>query len=210
MKNKKGEIYVTVCVFLLVIFMIFSVVFTFASAVSLVRTQQANTEIVLDSFVANNSILIYRNIKMGSTAMQNVDTAGFNQMLVRFCALQPDGGKYVCYDPDGKEQFSITVPTVDYIEDQTLELFTTYTMYVPIRFAGVTVTQAVVPLKITSELRSVTDSLITETASYIQVRRAYPYLLPNFLDKQDIFESRVMKIFQKIIHCGACYYILTI
>lgn len=157
MRNKRGEIYVTVCVFLLVIFMIFSVVFTFASAVSQIRVQQTNTEIVLDSFVANNSILIYRNIKMGSNAMQNVNTADFNQMLVRFCSLQPDGGKYVCCDSNGTEQFSITVPVVDYIEEQTLELFTTYTMYVPIRFSGVRVMTAVIPIRITSELRSLTE-----------------------------------------------------
>ena len=69
MKNKRGDTYVTVCVFMLVIFMIFSAVFTFASAVTLIKVQQSNTEIVFDSFIANNSILIYNNIKMGNSAI---------------------------------------------------------------------------------------------------------------------------------------------
>ena len=77
MRNKKGEIYVTVCVFMLIIFMIFSAVFTFASAITMIKVQESNTEIVFDSFVANNSILIFNNIKMGRNATDHVNTANF-------------------------------------------------------------------------------------------------------------------------------------
>ncbi len=156
MKNKRGDTYVTVCVFMLIIFMIFSAVFTFASAISLIRVQETNTEIVFDSFVANNSILIYNNIKMGKNATDNVNTAKYNQMLAEFCSLTKTGARYYCYDTDGHEKFNITVPTIGFLEDQQLELYVTYTMRVPIRFAGVTVATATIPVNITSELRSKT------------------------------------------------------
>ena len=71
--------------------MIFSAVFTFASAVTLIKVQQSNTEIVFDSFIANNSILIYNNIKMGKNATDGVKTAELTQTLVKFCSLTKSG-----------------------------------------------------------------------------------------------------------------------
>ena len=133
MKNKRGDTYVTVCVFMLVIFMIFSAVFTFASAVTLIKVQQSNTEIVFDSFIANNSILIYNNIKMGKNATDGVKTAELTQTLVQFCSLTKNGTRYYCYDDEANELFNITAP---------------------IRFAGVSVATAVIPVNITAELRS--------------------------------------------------------
>ena len=154
MKNKRGDTYVTVCVFMLVIFMIFSPVFTFASAITLIKVQQSNTEIVFDSFIANNSILIYNNIKMGNNATDGVKTADLTQMLVKFCSLTKSGARYYCYDDEGNEKFNITSPTIGYLEEKQLELYVTYTMRVPIRFAGVSVATAVIPINITTELRS--------------------------------------------------------
>ena len=154
MKNKRGDTYVTVCVFMLVIFMIFSVVFTFASAITLIKVQQSNTEIVFDSFIANNSILIYNNIKMGNNATDGVKTADLTQMLVKFCSLTKSGARYYRYDDEGNEKFNITSPTIGYLEEKQLELYVTYTMRVPIRFAGVSVATAVIPINITAELRS--------------------------------------------------------
>lgn len=154
MKNKRGDTYVTVCVFMLVIFMIFSAVFTFASAITLIKVQQSNTEIVFDSFIANNSILIYNNIKMGNNATDGVKTTDLTQMLVKFCSLTKSGSRYYCYDDEGNEKFNITSPAIGYLEEKQLELYVTYTMRVPIRFAGVSVATAVIPIKITAELRS--------------------------------------------------------
>ena len=60
MKNKKGEIYVFICVFILCVMTVFSVIFTYASIITTARLQKTNTQVVFDSFVANNSILIFR------------------------------------------------------------------------------------------------------------------------------------------------------
>ena len=48
--NRKGEIYVTVCIFVLIIVTVFSVILSYASVITNVNVQKTNTEIVFDSF----------------------------------------------------------------------------------------------------------------------------------------------------------------
>lgn len=153
-RNVKGEIYVFVCVFVLIIVTVFSVIFTYASVITNVKVQKSNTQIVFDSFVANNSIIIFNNIKQGKNATDGIDTVPFYTSLKRFCTLDEHDGKLYSMDTDGTEKFSMTVPTIGFIEEEKLELYALFTMYVPIRFAGQTVTTASVPVKITSALTS--------------------------------------------------------
>lgn len=152
--NNKGETYVLICVFMLIIFIIFSVIFTYASVISEVKVQKTNTEIVFDSFVANNSIIIYNNIKQGKNATDGVNTENLLSAMKEFCTLDEENGMYYNKNVNGTEQYRMTVPQLGYIEDEKLELYLSFTMYVPIRFAGQTVSTATIPLKITSELTS--------------------------------------------------------
>lgn len=153
-RNKRGEGYVPICVVILVIMMSFSVILVYSSAITHVRLQKTNTETVFDSFVTQNSILIYNNIKQGRNATDKMNTAPFYTMLKSFCTLEEKGGKYYSYDADGTEQFHMTKPKMEFIEADKLELSVTFTIYIPIRFAGATVSTAEVPVKITSELTS--------------------------------------------------------
>ena len=84
MKNKKGEIYVFICVFILCVMTVFSVIFTYASIITTARLQKTNTQVVFDSFVANNSILIFHNIKQGKNATEGLNTAPFCTALKDF------------------------------------------------------------------------------------------------------------------------------
>ena len=154
MKNTKGEVYVWVCVFVLCVVTVFSVIFTYASVITTVRLQKTNTEVVFDSFVANNSILIFNNIKQGKNATEGLNTAPFYTTLKHFCTLDESGELYYAIDTDGTEKYRMTKPHMDFLEDETLELVLTFTMYVPIRFGGVTVTTATIPVRITSVLQS--------------------------------------------------------
>lgn len=155
MKNTKGEIYILICVIMLVILSTFSVIFTYASVITHIKVQQTNTEIVLDSFVANNSIIIFNNIKQGKNATEGVNTGNFRTSLKEFCTFEEKDGKYYAYDTNGSEKFYLTIPEMGYIEDEQLELYVTYTMSIPIYFAGKTVTTANVPIKVTSELTKI-------------------------------------------------------
>jgi len=155
LKNTKGEIYVFICVFVLVIMTVFSVIFTYASIITDVKVQKTNTEIVFDSFVSNNSIIIYNNIKQGKNATDGVDTSKFRTSLKEFCTFVEKDGKYYSIDADGSEKFNMTVPEMGFIEDEKLELYVTFTMNIPIRFAGKTVQTAHIPVKVTSELTKI-------------------------------------------------------
>lgn len=155
LKDTKGEIYVLICVFLLVIMMVFSVILTYASVITCVKVQKSNTQIVFDSFLANNSIIIYNNIKQGKNATDGVDTNRFRTSLKEFCTFEERDGRYYSIDTDGSEKFNMSVPEMGYIEDERLELFVTFTMQVPIRFAGKTVSTAKIPVKVTSELTKI-------------------------------------------------------
>ena len=154
LKDKRGSSYVPVCVFILIIMMTFSVILVYSSSIAVVRVQKTNTQTVFDSFIAKNSILIYSNIKQGKNATDHLNTAPFYTMLCDFCTLDESGGMYYAKDEDGTEKFRMTKPQMDFIEEDTLELYVTFTMYVPISFAGHTVTTAEVPVKITSSLNS--------------------------------------------------------
>ena len=154
MRNNKGEVYVLICVFLLCIVTVFSVIFTYASAITTVRLQKTNTEVVFDSFVANNSILIFHNIKQGKNATEGLNTAPFYTALKHFCTLDENGGMYYAVDTDGTEKYHMTVPQIGYLETDTLELVVTFTMYVPIRFGGQAVTTATIPVRLSSVLQS--------------------------------------------------------
>lgn len=154
MKNKKGETYVTVCVLILVIVTAFSVIFTYSSMISKVRTMKTNTEVVFDSFVAKNSIIIFNNIKQGSNATRGVDTDKFNESLIQFCTLYKHDGMLYSIDADGKEKFRISVPYVGFINKEKLELYASFDMYMPMHFAGRTITTVKIPVRVTSELVS--------------------------------------------------------
>lgn len=154
MKDKRGVSYVPICVFILIIMMAFSVIFVYASVITDVRVQKANTETVFDSFIAKNSILIYSNIKQGKNATEHLNTAPFYTALKDFCTLDESGGMYYAKDADGVEKFRMTKPQMEFIEEDTLELYVAFTMYVPIRFAGQTVTTAEVPVRVSSALNS--------------------------------------------------------
>lgn len=154
MRNTKGEIYVLVCVWVLIIVTVFSVVFTYASVITVIKVQKANSEVVFDGFTAKNSIVIFNNIKQGKNATTGVDVSEYQSHLKEFCTLDESGGMLYSKDAAGNEKYSMTVPTVGYTEEGKLELYASYTMYIPIRFAGATVTTATVPVKITSALNS--------------------------------------------------------
>lgn len=109
-----------------VIMTVFSVIFTYASIITDVKVQKTNTEIVFDSFVSNNSIIIYNNIKQGKNATDGVDTSKFRTSLKEFCTFVEKDGKYYSIDADGSEKFNMTVPEMGFIEDEKLELYVTF------------------------------------------------------------------------------------
>lgn len=149
--NRKGEGYILPCVLILVVCMILSVFVSFALSVNVIRMSKRNTRVVLDSFVMQNSILIYDSIKNGNDFTEYLDEDEYIDALCEFCTLDKRGEYLYAYDNDGNENYRISVPEIGYNYDNTLKIYTSYTIFVPVYFAGVRVETVEVPLTIDSE-----------------------------------------------------------
>ena len=149
--NRKGEVYILPCVLILVVCMILSVFVSFALSVNVIRMSKRNTRVVLDSFVMQNSILIYDSIKNGNDFTEYLDEDEYIDALCEFCTLDKRGEYLYAYDNDGNENYRISVPEIGYNYDNTLKIYTSYTIFVPVYFAGVRVETVEVPLTIDSE-----------------------------------------------------------
>lgn len=149
--NRKGEGYILPCVLILVVCMILSVFVSFALSVNVIRMSKRNTRVVLDSFVMQNSILIYDSIKNGNDFTEYLDEDEYIDAICEFCTLDKRGEYLYAYDNDGNENYRISVPEIGYNYDNTLKIYTSYTIFVPVYFAGVRVETVEVPLTIDSE-----------------------------------------------------------
>lgn len=150
--NNRGEGYILPCVLILIVATFFSVVYTYTSVISVVEVSRENSKVVLDSFVTTNSTVIFESIKQGNNFTEAVNSDDFCTSLIGFCTLDEDGELLYSYDSEGNEKYSITVPQMSYREENELEITVRYTLFVPIRFAGSTVTTAHIPIEIASVL----------------------------------------------------------
>lgn len=147
----KGESYPLICVIMLVIVMLFVIIFTYASSVAKVNMMRENSKVVLDSFVTENSTEIFDSIKQGNKKTAEIDNLKYRTALIEFCTLDDNGGMLYSMDGNGQEKFHITNPVINLQSDE-LEITVKYAISLPIRFAGRTITSAVVPITVTSVL----------------------------------------------------------
>ena len=152
LKSTKAEGYITPCVLIIIFVMIFSIIFTYSASISKVNLMRENTQVVLDSFVTQNSTEIYNSIKQGNDYTEAIDTEEFRTSLISFCTLEIENGMLYSYDADGKELYRITEPVLSFRNENELELVVTYTISIPMWFAGTQFASANIPIEVTSIL----------------------------------------------------------
>lgn len=152
LKNKKGEGYVSICVLILVIVMIFSGIFVYASVVSIVDMSRENCKVVLDSYVAQNATKIYHSIKQGNNYTESISTEDFIDSLTDFCTLDQTSTMLYSYDSDGNLIYLMSKPQMSFRQENKLEIVVHYTISVPIYFAGQNIDVANIPIEIVSVL----------------------------------------------------------
>lgn len=152
LKSTKAEGYITPCVLIIIFVMIFSIIFTYSASISKVNIMRENTKVVLDSFVTQNSTEIYNSIKQGNDYTEAIDTEEFRTSLISFCTLEIENGMLYSYDADGKELYRITEPILSFRNENELELVVTYTISIPMWFAGTEFASANIPIEVTSIL----------------------------------------------------------
>lgn len=150
MKNKRGDGYIMTCVMVVALCMLLAVFITFVSAVNTVRMTERSARNALDAYVMKNSIEIYNSIKNGNDETDALDNEEYTEYFCALCEL--DAGRYMLYnyDEDGDELFRMTKPRVSFTVDGKLKIKVQYTMYIPLYFSGIKVTDAVIPVTVES------------------------------------------------------------
>ena len=151
LKNKRGDGYFQACVMILILCMLIAVCLTFVTAVNTIRVVERNARIVLDSFVMENSIIIYDSIKNGHDFTEAVDVSRFQAKLADYNNLTKSGAYYYHYDADGDLDYRISTPYLSMIQTNSLKIAANYTITIPIYFAGIQVTQVSIPVTIESK-----------------------------------------------------------
>lgn len=145
-RNKRGEGYITICVAVIILCMLISIFVTFASAVNIIKQTERNSRVVLDSYVMKNSIVIYNSIKQGNDVTASLNQNEYIFSFSSFNSLDIRGNMLYSYDEDGNEQYRLTKPTVSFIQDKHLKIQVQYTITIPLYFAGIKVSEAIVPM----------------------------------------------------------------
>lgn len=151
LKNKRGDGYIQACVMILILCMLIAVCLTFVTTVNTIRVVERNARIVLDSFVMENSIIIYDSIKNGHDFTEAVDVSQFRAKLADYNDLTLSGRYYYHYGPDGDLDYRITTPYLSMTQTNSLKIAANYTITIPIYFAGVKVTQVSIPVTVESK-----------------------------------------------------------
>lgn len=151
LKNERGDGYIQACVMILILCMLIAVCLTFVTTVNTIRVVERNTRIVLDSFVMENSIIIYDSIKNGHDFTEAVDVSQFRIKLADYNDLTKSEAYYYHYAPDGSLDYRITTPVLSMTQTNSLKIAANYTITIPIYFAGVKVTQVSIPVTVESK-----------------------------------------------------------
>ena len=151
LKNKHGDGYIQACVMILILCMLIAVCLTFVTTVNTIRVVERNARIVLDSFVMENSLIIYDSIKNGHDFTEAVDVSQYRSKLAAYSDMVKSGSYYYHYDADGDLDYRISTPYLSMTQTNSLKIAASYTITIPLYFAGVKVTQVSIPVTVESK-----------------------------------------------------------
>jgi len=140
--------HIKTAVIVLITAMILSLVITYASIMSVIRQTKGNAERMLDSFVIENSTLIYSSIKNGNDFTEYINSYDFINKFYLDCTLDNDGMFLYNKDDKGKLIYKLSNPDVSYTINNSLNLTCTLNVYFPMEFAGKKFTDLIIPIKV--------------------------------------------------------------
>lgn len=146
--NKKGLSYIETTVWVLVLCMLLTIILTYAQVMLLVQTAEDNTQRVLDSYVTQNSQIIYNSLKNGHDATASLNQKMFISALSDELCLEYDGKVLHYITLDGEELYRTTNPKVSFEVGGRLKLQATYNIIFPISFAGNKIVDLLIPQKV--------------------------------------------------------------
>ena len=152
LKDTRGGGYFTPCVITIVIAMILSAVLFYAQCMTIIQTTRADTERVLESFIMKNSIDIYNSIKQGHDFTEDFDENFYISQTSSELSLDSSKNRLYNYGAHGEIVYSMTNPNVTYKVDKALKLKVSYTVMIPVIFAGEHIFDLEIPITVTRSL----------------------------------------------------------
>ena len=140
--------HIKTAIVVVVIAMLLSLVFMYASLMSMISATKSNTERVLDSFVMENATYIYNSIKNGHDFTASIDAYYYISKTSSELSLDFSGGMLYNRNEQGGFNFRMTNPQTSFTVSNTLNLTTTYDLLFPINFAGKRVLELRVPITV--------------------------------------------------------------
>lgn len=140
--------YIKSCVYILITAMVLSLVLTYASLMTIISTSKDNTERVLKSYVIENSTIIYNSIKNGTDFTPSLDAEHFRTRYRADGTLDFDGNYLYNRNTKGGYVYKLSIPKTTFTVSKTLNLTCTYSLRIPIEFAGKKVTELIIPIKV--------------------------------------------------------------
>lgn len=134
--NEEGFSYIQACVWVLVLSMLFTLVLSYATTMVLVQTAQDNTQRVLDTYVTNNSRIIFDALKNHRDTTTSLNQGFFIAALKDELALEYTGGVMYYKTLSGETLYRTTNPRISFEIANRLKLQATYNIIFPITFAG--------------------------------------------------------------------------
>lgn len=120
----------------LILFFIILMVFlmNFATAIDTIEGQRSVAKHALDSYLEENAIRIYTEVKQNSDFTDTLFEEEFAERFIEQSGLVEKDGKYV-YETEGNGiLYYITKPTLQFEEQYSAKLIMSYTLTVPVHF----------------------------------------------------------------------------
>lgn len=132
--NKDANSSITwVCIILFfIILMVFMM--SFSTAIDTIEGQRGVAKHALDSYVDENAIRIYTEVKQHSDFTDTLFEEEFAELFIEQSGLVEKDGKYVYQTEGNGDLYYITRPTLSYEESYSAKLIMSYTLSVPVHF----------------------------------------------------------------------------
>ncbi len=142
--------YIKTCVYVIITAMVLSLVLAYASMMTIIQTSKDNTERVLESYITQNSIEVYSSIKNGTDYIIELDNDQFIEIYDQENPLILESEHFYSKNSDGNYVYRITIPSVSFTVNNSLNLTCEYEIKIPIEFAGESLGELIIPITVKS------------------------------------------------------------
>ena len=161
LQNKRGEMYIRACIYVMILCLVFVLMFNYILTIIVAKEQRQSAEQILDQYTQLNSIEIHNSIKMQHDKTESLDPDAYVAALCQFQNLTDNGSGYASENAEGGTRYIVSDVTLAFQIDLTTKIYASYTLSVPLNVFG-TAVWIDIPVKIASGLDAKFDVPATE------------------------------------------------